>query len=492
MHAEFTRIQSKRFLINDTIFNRLLQSLGNHEFDTGVRGLAPFIQNVTCPVLSANLILTNVPELEQLANLKKSIILEIAGRRIGIVGYLTPDTKQLALPNDVEYTDEILAIKKEVQILQKEGINIIIALGHSGYPKDLEIAREVEGVDLVIGGHTNTFLWNGTSPDSEKPQGPYPTYVVQKSGKSVAVVQAYAYTKYLGKLHLTFNFNGDIISADGTPILLDSQIPQDPYVLEIINKYRNSLYNITEEVVGYTTVLLDGASCSRRECNLGNLITDAMVFRYAMDYTGEHWTDAPIAIIQAGGIRASISHVKMPANITQGELLTIMPFEGSLVTVTVNGSTLIKMIQHSVNNYNDLEASGPFLQYSGIKVLYDMNKPKGSRLIKAEARCWACDVPRYSKIIDKDVYKVIMPGFIAIGGDGYKIFSGLPTKTLDYSELTATKYYIKKHSPIYTQLESRITILTDTFLPKRNSSSHSVRLSLIPVLLAFINLLSLA
>ncbi|CAB3253193.1 unnamed protein product [Arctia plantaginis] len=472
MPAEFADMKPKRVLINDTTFDRLLQSLGNHEFDTGVHGLAPFIQNVTCPVLSANLILTKVPELEQLTNLKKSIVIEVAERRIGIVGYLTPDTKRLAVPNDVEYTDEILAIRKEVQKLQNEGIDIIIALGHSGYPKDLEIAREVEGVDLVIGGHTNTFLWNGTSPDSEHSQGPYPTYLVQESGKSVAVVQAYAYTKYLGKLHLTFNSNGDLINADGTPILLDNKIPQDSDVLEIINKYRNSLYNITEEVVGYTSVLLDGASCSRKECNLGNLITDAMIFRYAIDYTGEHWTDAPIAIIQAGGIRASISHVKMPANITQGELLTVMPFEGPLVTVTVNGSTLIKMIQHSVNNYNDLEASGPFLQYSGIKVVYDINKPKGSRLIKAEARCWACDVPRYSKIIDKDVYKIIMPGFVAIGGDGYKMFSGLPTKTLGYSELVATQYYIKRHSPIYTQIEGRITLLTDNFQPNTNSSSY--------------------
>jgi len=57
-------------------------------------------------------------------------------------------------------------------------------------------------VDIVIGGHTNTFLYNGAQPDAEHIDGPYPTMVKQKSGKEVPVVQAYAYTKYLGKLHV--------------------------------------------------------------------------------------------------------------------------------------------------------------------------------------------------------------------------------------------------------------------------------------------------
>ncbi|XP_075980816.1 trifunctional nucleotide phosphoesterase protein YfkN-like [Anticarsia gemmatalis] len=348
-------------------------SLGNHEFDNGVSGLTPFIENLTCPVLTANLVLTKVPELAKETNLKKSIVLEVAGHKIGIVGYLTPDTKVLAVPNDVEYSDEIEAIKKEVKKLQEDGISIIIGLGHSGFLKDLEIAKEVDGIDLVIGGHTNTFLWNGTSPDSEEAQGPYPTYVTQASGRRVPVVQAYAYTKYLGKLHIIFDANGEIISIDGIPILLDNSIPQDPDVVRIINKYRDGVLNITEDVLGYTSVILDGSSCHIRECNLGNLITDAMVFRYAVDYTGEHWTDAPIALIQGGGIRSSVAHAKMPANITKGDLLTVMPFDGQAVAVTMNGSILLQMIEHSClgNHEFDEAVDGviPFIRNLSAPVL---------------------------------------------------------------------------------------------------------------------------
>lgn len=75
-------------------------------------------------------------------------------------------------------------------------------MGHSGYDKDMEIAAKCPDVDLVIGGHTNTFLYNDEQPDRERIDGPYPTIIHQDSGKQVPVVQAYAYTKYLGKLHV--------------------------------------------------------------------------------------------------------------------------------------------------------------------------------------------------------------------------------------------------------------------------------------------------
>lgn len=87
--------------------------------------------------------------------------------------------------------------------MRNKGVNIIIALGHSGYDVDRDIAKNCPLVDAVIGGHSNTFLYSGKQPDIEKIDGPYPTIVTQKSGKKVPVVQAYAYTKYLGEFRLS-------------------------------------------------------------------------------------------------------------------------------------------------------------------------------------------------------------------------------------------------------------------------------------------------
>ncbi|XP_049706520.2 protein 5NUC isoform X3 [Helicoverpa armigera] len=450
-------------------------SLGNHEFDNGISGLTPFIENLTCPILCANLILTKEPELQAERNLMDSVVFNINGTKIGVIGYLTPDTKVLAIRNDVEYIEEVTAIKKEATRLKNMGVNILIALGHSGFTKDLEIAEKVEDIDLVIGGHTNTFLWNGTTPDIEKAEGPYPTLVKQKSGRLVPAVQAYAYTKYLGKLHILFDSNGEIIRSNGNPILLDNSIKQDPEVLAIVNRYRENIMIITEEVVGTTSVILDGRSCRLKECNMGNLIADAMVYKYASEYRGYGWTDAPAAIIQGGGVRASIAHVNSPANITKGDLLRVMPFDGNVVKVTINGRDVWRMLEHSVWRYNPLRAPGQFLQMSGMMVEYDFQQPPGKRVMKVYMRCGECLNPEYSVLNTTGKYKILMPAFLSMGGDGFSVFDDLPSTPLHYDELNCTMNYIEKHSPVYPSTEGRIIINN---LDKLKSSAATLNLSL--------------
>lgn len=90
----------------------------------------------------------------------------------------------------------------------------------------MEIAEKVPDIDVVVGGHTNTFLWNGQAPSIEEAQGPYPTVVKQASGRSVPVVQAYAFGKYLGNFMVSFNEEGEVVSWSGLPILMDKSIPQ--------------------------------------------------------------------------------------------------------------------------------------------------------------------------------------------------------------------------------------------------------------------------
>lgn len=92
---------------------------------------------------------------------------------------------------------------EEAEALKNKGVNIMIALGHSGYEVDMEIAKNCPLIDIVIGGHSNTFLYTGEQPDIEQPDGPYPTVIKQSSGKEVPVVQAYAFTKYLGEVELS-------------------------------------------------------------------------------------------------------------------------------------------------------------------------------------------------------------------------------------------------------------------------------------------------
>lgn len=88
-----------------------MQSLGNHEFDKNVEGLIPFLNAVNFPVLACNLNLTGEPELAATGKLKNSAVLDVSGKKVGVIGYLTPDTKNLSYQNNVEYNEEIVSIK---------------------------------------------------------------------------------------------------------------------------------------------------------------------------------------------------------------------------------------------------------------------------------------------------------------------------------------------------------------------------------------------
>lgn len=259
--------------------------MGNHEFDDGVKGLVPFLNNVTFPVVTANLDLSNEPSMQHTKSLKPSVILTAKGRKIGVIGFLTPETKHLSRTGNVTFIDEVESVSKEAKKLTSEGCNIIIALGHSGYQADLRIAEKVDEVDLVIGGHTNTFLYNGPEPDEEKPEGMYPTVVNQASGKKAYVVQAYAYTKYLGDLSIDFDEQGDITRIEGSPILVDSSIPKAEDVEKEVERMLQGMQDHTLSVVASTRVILKGDEkiCRLAECSLGNLVTDACVYYVSSD-----------------------------------------------------------------------------------------------------------------------------------------------------------------------------------------------------------------
>lgn len=237
-----------------------------------------------------------------------------------------------------------MRISLEAFRLKAAGVHLIIALGHSGIHVDKQVAMECPLVDLVIGGHDNTFLWNGPKPDIEEPRGPYPLVVVQPNGKRVPVVQAYAFTKYLGKLTIKVSPTGGILSFGGQPILLDASIPRDPDVLSLLEEFRPSVASYQNTIIGESLVFLNG-TCKFDECNLGNMLADSMVHAYLKRYRGPNWTDACIAFLNSGGIRTSGS----AGNLTMSDILTIVPFENDLVSVWVSGGEILQVLELSVH-----------------------------------------------------------------------------------------------------------------------------------------------
>lgn len=440
-------------------------SLGNHEFDDGVNGLIPFIENANFPVLATNLNLSKEPGLKA-TKLANSTVLEINGTKIGVIGYLTPDTVILSSTGNVIINDEVPAIRAEAKKLKEQGIDILIALGHSGFDVDKKIAKEVEDIDIVIGGHTNTFLYRGKQPDTEHPEGFYPTEIVQDNGRRVYVVQAYAYTKYLGNFSVTFDSNGEVTHIEGNPILVDSTIEQAEDILEELEQFRPGVDNISSTVVGKSRVLLDGDSktCRRAECNLGNLITDAIIDYNAQEYTLKGaWTDAAIAVQNSGSIRASITR-ELNDMITMGDVLGVLPFGNVIIKVSMTGEQILSMLEWSVYNLNEnstLNLYGAYLQYSGLQVLYDLSRPPNSRVISVQVQCANCRIPSYSKLDKSATYKVLINDFIHNGGDGYTMLKDLEYTQMAITTADAVIQYLRKHSPVHTGVEWRINYVRD-------------------------------
>uniref|UniRef100_A0A8C0NB61 5'-nucleotidase n=1 Tax=Canis lupus familiaris TaxID=9615 RepID=A0A8C0NB61_CANLF len=318
------------------------------------------------------------------------------------------------------FEDEITALQPEVDKLKTLNVNKIIALGHSGFEMDKLIAQKVKGVDIVVGGHSNTFLYTGTPPSKEVPAGKYPFIVTSDDGRKVPVVQAYAFGKYLGYLKVEFDEKGNVIASHGNPILLNSSILEDPSIKADINKWRIKLDNYSTQELGKTVVYLDGStqSCRFKECNMGNLICDAMINNNIRHSDEVSWNHVSMCILNGGAIRSPIDE-RNNGTITWENLAAVLPFGETFDLIQLKGSTLKKAFEHSVHRYG--QSTGEFLQVGGIHVVYDLSRKPGNRVVKIDVLCTQCRVPSYEPLRMDKIYKVVLPSFLANGGDGFQM-----------------------------------------------------------------------
>lgn len=457
-----------RWQIVADLVNKLsidVMSLGNHEFDDGLKGLFPFLENLKPKVVVCNINSSKVPRFSEYV--RPSVIVEVGGERIGIIGYLTPETKFLSSAGELEFEDEVECIKREAnRLATEEGLKIIMAVGHSGFAVDQDIAREVPEIDIVVGGHTNTFLYTGDPPSVEEPQGPYPFVVTREDGSQALVVQDFAFGKYMGYLEVRFDDDGKVTGWSGNPILLDSSVEEDTETLELLEPYAQEVKRRVRQTVGKTNVLLRGdrLTCRMRECNLGNFLADASLDFFIEQPTEKGWNFVAIALWNSGGIRASIDERINGGNITLEDVLAVAPFGNTMDVVALKGKHLREVLEHSVRDYDPyaIDPPGSLLQVSGLRLTYNMSQPIGSRLIEAYARCADCRVPQFLPLEDEHVYEVVMNTYMAKGGDGFDVIqkNAISNRNTDELDVDIITKYAAKSSPVITGLEGRLTILS--------------------------------
>lgn len=454
-------------------------AIGNHEFDDGPEELDNFIRQVKrsdpgLNILSAN---TEVAGDSVLAGLiGRSVVKVMAcGVKVAIIGYTTPDTMFLAKPgNKVVIGDEVQAIQSEINRLKvlHPSLNIFIAVGHSGYERDLQIAAAIADLDVVVGGHTDTFLFTGgTPPSTEVPEGEYPTVVRhQQSGDQTLVVQAFAYGKYLGKLDLVFDSRGRVVQHGGQPILVSHSMEEDGDTKRLLVELNDQLNSNLLGRIGYTEVDLVQKRCRAEQCNIGNLIADALA-----DYSAErlHFIkqksfsgskggkgcseQPPLAIINSGTIRGGIRS----GVISYKSVLSALPIGNQQGLMSINGSDLLALFEASASQHRQ----GGFLQVSsGFEVHY-RRSGNNSKLELERVRI-RCNVAAdgsggdgsWTAVDRQSTYHVVVSEFTVRGGDGYSVLKGVNWTHYHISDSDVLAKYIRRVDNATTVLDGRLII----------------------------------
>ncbi|MDR7029325.1 5'-nucleotidase C-terminal domain-containing protein [Rhizobium rosettiformans] len=417
-------------------------AIGNHEFDDGPEELAKFIDALQFPMISGNTLAgLDSPVADKF---KPYIVKDFGDEKVAVVSVLATDTDETSSPGDsILFADEIGYLKEAVKEIEAEGIDKIVLLSHVGYAKDKEIAAAVDGIDVIVGGHSHTLLSN----TDEKAAGPYPTMVKNPAGTDVPIVQAYAYSKYLGDLTVVFDDSGVVKSATGEPKLLDASVTPDEGFVAKVSELAGPIEELKQKEIGETAEAIDGSRevCRATECTMGNLVADAMVDRLSDQ-------GITIAIQNGGGLRASID----AGTVTMGEVLTVLPFQNSLASFQLKGSDIVAALENGVGQVE--EGAGRFPQVSGLKYTADLNKPAGSRITSVEVK----EGDGFVAIDPNKVYGVATNNYMRSGGDGYSVFASGGQNAYDFGPglETVVADYIAKNSPYKPYTDGRITVIS--------------------------------
>ncbi|HUT47988.1 MAG TPA: bifunctional metallophosphatase/5'-nucleotidase [Alphaproteobacteria bacterium] len=413
-------------------------AIGNHEFDDGPAVLARFIKSARFPVVATNIDAAREPGLNGL--IRPFVVLRVGSRKIGIVGYTTEDTPELSkVGKRVRFTRAEDALSAAIAILKTMRVNKIIAVSHAGFRRDKRVAAAVEGIDVIVGGHTNTLLSNS----ARGAEGPYPVVVKSPAGKPVLVVQAFAFSRYVGKLEVRFDGSGVPVKWQGDLVPVGFEVPKHPKMEALIKAMRGPVDALRRKVVGELATGLDGSTqtCRSRECTMGNMVADALVWKTRAQGT-------QIAFINGGGVRASMG--AGPA--TMGAILVVLPFQNALATLKLRGRDLRAALEHGVSQVT--EGAGRFPQVSGMHFVWDPARPRGKRIVSVEVRAGQ----GWSPLTDDAVYKVATIDYLRGGGDGYKVFKEKAIEPYDggVNLEDAVAEYVAAHSPLRGKRDGRI------------------------------------
>ncbi|MBF6064246.1 bifunctional metallophosphatase/5'-nucleotidase [Nocardia terpenica] len=414
-------------------------SVGNHEFDHGVRELARLQQGGCAldgcspgePFTGAKFsyLAANVTDANgQLPPaMRPWTMIDVGGHKIGVVGVVTPTTANIVMPEGIRgYTfgDEVDAINKYVPQIEAAGAETVVALLHDGGaqqthggPVDYngcadvgsavnDLAKRTDpAVRVLITGHTHQ------------------AYNCTIDGK--VVTQAASYGRLI--TDITLRFHDGKVDAKAVNRVVTHDITPDPGAAKLVDFFTAQAEPRGKRVIGSSTGPLPNEGSPAGDSPLGDVIADSMLAALAPQ-------QAVAALMNPGGVRADLSG----GNITYEQAYTVQPFGNQVVGVSLTGRQLLAVLEQQWDN----PTRPSVLSVAGIEYAYDDAAPKGHKVIADSVRIGGQPLNPVA------VYLVSTNNFLASGGDGFTAFTQGRQTATGPTDLDALASYLASHGPV--------------------------------------------
>jgi 5'-nucleotidase / UDP-sugar diphosphatase len=364
--------------------------VGNHEPDFTAEKLRERIAEARFPVLAANI--TNRSNGELFT--KPYIIRDVNGVRVGILGIAYPNTPLTSARKNIEnlrFRAAVETAREHVPRLRREGAEIVIALTHLGLSADKQLAEKVEGIDVIVGGHSHNRMKEALQV------------------RQTLIVQAAAHGSDLGRLDLTIE-NGRIVSHRRTLIPITGA-ESDRASAELLSRQRAPYEQKMSTPVGRALTLIAraqtiaGQEPERRDAEspADDLFADAI----------RETTKADIAFLPGLGYGVAIQ----PGEITAAGLRNLIPHDSAVWTMRLTGAQIRRMLEQAIENFTTKDMTkkvGGMIQVSGLRFSYDPAARPNQRVREVTVGGRA--------IAPRRRYTVAVNALLAEGGHNYRSF----------------------------------------------------------------------
>lgn len=376
----------------------MASAVGNHELDLNKKDLVDVLKNNNYKLLGLNLEIpqTTAENKELRKEVTNSYIQEVNGVKYGVIGLL-PFDFFAHVTDKKEYEDfNVLSVEKTIPLLQKEvdnfekqGINKVILLSHAGFDIDQKIAQSVEGIDVILGGHTHDVI-KGIEKDKN-------LFYSKKTGNPTIITQAGKNGDYFGVLNLQFDENG-VIKVAQNNVIKTENFPKSLVMRYFINQFLG-----TPNVIGRINSAPNEKPSLIKENPSADFVNDAMREELQVD----------CVIMNSGNMRANLEQ----GPITDRDIEGLTPFKNKMCIVKVTEKELVDAIKFGAKSLTDVNYEPGIIQVSGLKYkLTHKGEVKEITYIDKEGKETPIDVNNPSTT---KTYRLAIDSFLAKGGNGH-------------------------------------------------------------------------